>query len=110
LLAIDSPPRRIVVDGKMVPSADWVSGAFPSQRRHHLDEDVLARSRLRFLSEDSEGRWRSFLNRWEAEENYETKVALANEAKRMCEVDPLPEVLEGKVSSPVRSYGFRRNN
>lgn len=96
LLAVDNPPRRIEQSGEMVGSADWVNHAFPSQRsRHYLDEEVLAHSRLRFLSEDSAARWRTLFNRWETEENYSRKVALLREADKLREVDPLPETLEG---------------
>ncbi|HRX61972.1 MAG TPA: hypothetical protein P5260_12280 [Candidatus Competibacter sp.] len=96
LLGLDYPPRRIEQAEGLVGSAEWLGQAFPSQKgKHHLDEDVLAVSRLRFLSEDSEGRWRTLLNRWEMESNYSRMVQWAQEAKRMYAVDPLPEALEG---------------
>lgn len=96
LIGLDSPPRRIEQAGELVASADWLQQAFPSQRgRHHFNEDVLAITCLRFLSEDSEDRWRNLLNRWEAEQNYSRMVKFAREAKQMCAVDPLPETLEG---------------
>ncbi|MBV2089324.1 MAG: hypothetical protein KUF72_00385 [Candidatus Thiodiazotropha sp. (ex Ctena orbiculata)] len=99
LLGLDSPQRRIEQSGELVASAEWLGQAFPSQRgRHHLNEDVLAETSLRFLSEDSEDRWRSLLNRWEAEENYESLGKLAQEAKKMMSVDPLPETLEGNYN------------
>jgi hypothetical protein len=99
LLGLDNPPRRIEQDGVLVASAEWLGSAFPSkQGKHHLDEAVLARSRLRFLSADSESRWRSLLQRWEAEQNYGQKVSLAREAARMREIDPLPENLEGNYN------------
>jgi hypothetical protein len=50
---------------------------------------------LRFLAADSAQRWRELLNRWDAEESYQTKVTLADEARRMARIDPLPETLEG---------------
>jgi hypothetical protein len=96
LIGLDSPPRRIEQAGELVASAEWLQQAFPSQRgRHHFNEDVLAITCLRFLSEDSEDRWRNLLNRWEAEQDYTRMVKLAREAKQMCTVDPLPETLEG---------------
>lgn len=96
LLGGAHPSRRIEQEGEMTASSDWVSAAFPVQRgRHFLEQEILKKSTLRFLSEDSEGRWRGLLNRWEAEENYQKKVALAQEAERMRKIDPLPEILEG---------------
>ena len=99
LLGLDNPPRRIEQDGELVASADWLGFAFPSKHgKHHLDEAVLARSCLRFLSPDSESRWRSMLKSWDAEENYGKKISLAREAAKMREIDPLPESLEGKYN------------
>lgn len=96
LLGLDNPPRRIEQDGELVASADWLGFAFPSKHgKHHLDEAVLARSCLRFLSADSESRWRSLLQRWDTEENFGRKISLAREAEQMRKVDPLPESLEG---------------
>lgn len=96
LLGLDSPPRRIEQAGELVASAEWLQQAFPSQRgRHHLNEDVLAKTCLRFLSEDSEDRWRGLLDRWETEQNYSHMVKLAREAEQMSSVDPLPEALVG---------------
>lgn len=96
LLGLDSPPRRIEYSGQLVASEEWIGRAYLTQRgRHHLDETVLAHTRLRFLSEDSESRWRSLLSRWESEENYQRKVEIGNEAEQMLKVDPLPEALEG---------------
>lgn len=97
LIGAQHPPRRIECDGAMVAAADWLNDAFPAQRgRHALEQDLLERTSLRFLSEDAEGRWRVLLDRWEAEKNYERKVALNQEAERMQKVDPLPEILEGQ--------------
>jgi hypothetical protein len=99
LLGLDSPPRRIEHNGVLVASTDWLALAFPSkQGKHYLDEAVLAKSRIRFLSADSESRWRGLLQRWEAEENYGSKISLAREAAQMREIDPLPEMLEGNYN------------
>ncbi|MFZ4534889.1 hypothetical protein [Propionivibrio sp.] len=99
LLGLDSPPRRIEQNGMLVASADWLGSAFPNkQGKHHLDEAVLATSCIRFLSADSESRWRSLLQRWEAEQNYGEKMRLAREAEQMRTVDPLPESLEGNYN------------
>jgi len=95
-LGLDHPPRRIVLDEVPVASADWVNRAFPVQRRHQLDEEVLGRSRVMFLEEDPEGRWRLFLDKWDALEDYEKQVALAVQARQLLAVDPVPEVLEGR--------------
>jgi hypothetical protein len=90
------PPRRLEQSGQMIASADWLSGAFPSQRgKHAFDLAVLRKTTLRFLSEDGEGRWRALLSRWDTEPSYRTLVALAREAEQMQRVDPMPEVLEG---------------
>jgi hypothetical protein len=69
--------------------------ADPNTRSHFLHQAILESSTLRFLAEDSVQRWRELLNRWDAEESYQGKVVLADEAKRMIRVDPLPETLEG---------------
>lgn len=99
LLGLDSPPRRIEQNGVLVASADWLGSAFPSrQGKHHLDETVLAKTCIRFLAADSESRWRSLLQQWEAEQNYIKKIKLAREAARMREIDPLPETLEGNYN------------
>ncbi len=97
LLGGISPPRRIERNGEMVASSDWVNEAFPAQKgKHFFEKAMLEQSTLRFLSEDSEGRWRSLLNRWETETNYQAICAIAKEAAQTKKVDPLPEVLEGK--------------
>ncbi|MEJ1487094.1 MAG: hypothetical protein RPU72_01825 [Candidatus Sedimenticola sp. (ex Thyasira tokunagai)] len=99
LLGLDSPPRRIEQAGELVASAEWLGQAFPSQKgKHHFDERALEKTCLRFLSEDSEDRWRSLLNRWEVEQNYSCMVKLAREAAQMCAIDPLPETLEGNYN------------
>jgi hypothetical protein len=97
LLGGISPPRRIERKGEMIASTDWVNEAFPAQKgRHFLEKSILEQSTLRFLSEDSEGRWRSLLDRWELEKNYQIICDIAKEALQTKKVDPLPEVLEGK--------------
>jgi len=91
-----SPPRRIERNGEMIASSDWVNEAFPAQRgRHYLEKVLLQKCTLRFLSEDSEGRWRSLLSRWDSAENYEIIIQIAQEAVQTKKVDPLPESLEG---------------
>jgi len=91
-----SPPRRIERKGEMIASTDWVNEAFPAQKgRHFLEKTILEQSTLRFLSEDSEGRWRSLLNRWEMEKSYQTICDIGKEAAQTKKIDPLPEVLEG---------------
>ncbi len=96
LLGGISPPRRIERKGEMIASSDWVNEAFPAQKgRHFLEKSILEQSTLRFLSEDSEGRWRSLLNRWELETNYQTICDIAREAAQTKKIDPLPETLEG---------------
>ncbi|MBK5965273.1 hypothetical protein CCR95_14545 [Thiocystis minor] len=96
LLDGQHPPRRIVRQGEMVAASDWVNDAFSAKHgRHHLEQGLLETTTLRFLSEDSAGRWRDLLERWEAEQNHERKVALGKEAEKMNQVDPLPAELDG---------------
>lgn len=96
LLGLEPPPRRLEQAGALVAAAEWLGQAFPGQKgKHHLDEDVLAVTCLRFLSEDSEARWRNLLGRWEAEPVYHRLIQLAREAEQMRTVEPLPEALEG---------------
>jgi hypothetical protein len=95
-LGLDSPPRRVEQDGELVSSAEWIQRVFPSKRgQHYLEQDVLAKSRIRFLSDDSEGRWRNYFTQWEAEKNFEKIVEFGSRAENMREVDPLPEAFEG---------------
>ncbi len=95
-LGLDNPPRRVEQDGELVASAEWLQQAIPTKRgQHYLDEDVLEKSLICFLSDDSEGRWRNFLAEWEAEKNYSKMIELARKAEKMREVDPLPETFEG---------------
>jgi hypothetical protein len=94
-----SPPRRIELKGEMIASSEWVNEAFPAQRgKHFLEKSLLEKSTLRFLSEDAEGRWRSFLNRWELAQSYQDIIDIAQEAAQTKKVDPLPELLEGTYS------------
>jgi len=98
LLGVEHPPRRLEQAGEMLAAADWVTAAFPGQRNKHvLDAAVLGKTTLRFLSEDSEGRWRQLLDQWEIEQSYEALVALAKQAAQMQKVEPIPEVLEGRL-------------
>lgn len=95
-LGLNSPPRRVEQDGELVASSEWLQQVFPARRgQHYLDEVVLAKCRVCFLSDDSEGLWRNFLAEWETEKNYEKLLAFARKAEGMREVDPLPETFEG---------------
>jgi hypothetical protein len=97
LLGNTSPPRRIEQNGEMAASIDWIALAVHPQR-HHFKREILEKSALRFLSEDAESRWRSLLNHWESEENYQKKIDFFQEAERMRRADPLPEKLEGQYN------------
>jgi hypothetical protein len=91
-----TPPRRIERNGEMIASSDWINAAFPAQKgKHFLEKTLLEKSTLRFLSEDSESRWRSLLNRWELAQSYQDIVDIAQEAAQTKKIDPLPESLEG---------------
>jgi hypothetical protein len=96
LLGGVSPPRRINFKGEMIAAVDWVNEAFPAQKgRHFLESNILEQSSLIFLSEDSEGRWRKLLKKWEEEVSYKTICDVAKDVEVMKKIDPLPEVLEG---------------
>jgi hypothetical protein len=96
MLGGNYPPRRIERKGVMVASGDWVNDAFPAQKgRHYLEQTILEQSTVCFLSDDAEGRWRNLLGRWEAEQNYQAIVVLAEEVERMHRIEPRPEVLDG---------------
>ncbi|MBN2886822.1 MAG: hypothetical protein JXM75_08975, partial [Chromatiaceae bacterium] len=98
LVALESPPRRLEVRGELVETGDWVGRLYPRQRQHHPEEALLADTRLRFLSEGAQDRWRQLLDRWEVETRLEGLVAFAAEAERMSRGDPIPEVLEGRLA------------
>jgi hypothetical protein len=90
------PPRRIERNGGMVASGDWVSEAYPAQKgRHFLDQNILENSTLRFLSEDSEGRWRNILSRWESEKNHQIICDISQEVEQMQRIEPRSEKFDG---------------
>ena len=95
LIGSSNPPCRIEQRGEMVASSDWVASAVHPQK-HFFKREILENTTLRFLSENAETRWRSLLERWESEENYQKKVDISQEAERLRRADPLPEVLEGR--------------
>jgi len=96
LVGIDQPQRRIEFDGKLMQSAAWAALVLPGKRgRHFFDGSVLEKSRLIFLSEKVDERWRQFLSKWEAEKNFEQRLWFLDKAQDMKAVDPLPESLEG---------------
>lgn len=91
-----SPPRRIERNGLMVASGEWVNEAYPAQKgRHFLDKLILEKSTLRFLSEDSEGRWRNILKRWELEKNHQIICDISHEVERMQRIEPRSEKFDG---------------
>lgn len=92
LLGAAHPPRRIAYDGEMVASSDWVEKVFSN--KNFLKREILEKSTLRFLAEDSDSRWRSFLDNWENEENYQKLFEIGKKAGAMLRADPLPEILE----------------
>ena len=96
LIGLQNPPRRLEQNDDMIAAGDWLNTAFPAQRGQHvLSLELLEKTTLRFLSEDSEQRWRAFMAAWETERNYQKKVNMADEAERRRKSDPLPEFLEG---------------
>jgi hypothetical protein len=91
-----NPPRRLEKKGVMVASGDWVNDAYPVQKgRHFLDQTILEISTLKFLSEDSEGRWRSLLKLWEDEKNYKRIFEIGQEVEQMQRIEPRPEKFDG---------------
>jgi hypothetical protein len=97
LLGLETPPRRIEYQGKLLASGDWLGKVFPAQKgRNFLDSEVLENTTLRFLSADAIGRWKILLNKWENETHYEAFIKLANEASQTRKIEPLPEQLEGR--------------
>ncbi|MBK1644817.1 hypothetical protein CKO25_09175 [Thiocapsa imhoffii] len=96
LIAGEHPPRRLQHHGTMMAAADWIGLAFPGQRgKHQFETSVLKGTTVRFLSADSEGRWRELISRWDAEQQYQKLILLAQEAEQMQRVDPMPESLDG---------------
>ena len=97
LVGLETPPRRIELSRQMVTTGDWVSKVFPAQKgKHYLDQAILSKSTIRFLSEDATGRWRQLLDKWEGEEQYENIISLTHETEINLQSDPLPEALEGR--------------
>lgn len=96
-LGINNPPRRIEYNGELTSSAEWLSIAYKGSgaNKNYFQTTVLSKSRVRFLSENSESRWRTLLSNWEAEQHYGKKVQFAKEAQNLVKADPLPESLEG---------------
>ena len=95
-LGMETPPRRIEYNGELIAAAEWLNIVYKTGKgKNYFESAVLSQSRVRFLSEDSESRWRTLLHKWEAEEHFGQKIQLAAEAKKMLQVDPLPEQLEG---------------
>lgn len=94
LISLDVPPRRIEYKKELQSSEEWLKLAF-QRRSNDLQSDVLSETTLHFLSENSETRWRTLLQRWETSQAYEEKLKIADEAKSLYKVDPIPEALEG---------------
>ncbi len=95
-LGLETPPRRIEYNHRMVAAGDWLSDAFPAQKgKHFLDQTVLGKSAVRFLSADAAGRWRQLLNQWEAEQQYEAIIRLTDQVDSTRKIEPLPESMEG---------------
>ena len=96
-LGIANPPRRIEFNGELIAGSEWLEKVYKAagKNKNYFDAAVLSKSRVRFLSENSESRWRTLLSNWEAEQHYAKKVQFAKEAQNLVQVDPLPESLEG---------------
>lgn len=95
-LGLETPPRRIEYNHQMMAAGDWLTDAFPAQKgKHFLDQTVLGKSAVRFLSADAAGRWRQLLNQWEAEQQYEAIIRLKYQVEKTRKIEPLPESMEG---------------
>lgn len=96
LLGLEVPPRRIEYNHQMVAAGDWLMNVFPAQKgKHFLEQTVLGKTTVRFLSMDAVGQWRQLLNQWEAEQQYTNIIHLMREAENKRKIEPLPESLEG---------------
>ena len=96
-LGIENPPRRIEFNGELTSGSEWIENLYKASGRNknYFDAAALRKSKVRFLSENSESRWRTLLSNWEAEQHYGKKVLFAKEAQSLVKADPLPESLEG---------------
>ncbi|GLP97003.1 hypothetical protein [Paraferrimonas sedimenticola] len=94
LISLDLPPRRIEFDGELISSADWVNTVFKG-KSNELQESVLARTKIRFLSENSETIWSGLLERWDSSEKYTELVSFKKDADSLDKSEPVPEHLEG---------------
>ncbi|WP_257279602.1 hypothetical protein [Endozoicomonas sp. ISHI1] len=96
-LGISNPPRRIEHNGELISGTEWLNIVYKKTgtNKNFFQPAILTGSRVRFLSENSESRWRTLLNNWEAEQHYGKKVLFGKEAERLVQTDPMPESLEG---------------
>ncbi|MEZ8965067.1 hypothetical protein BCS96_09190 [Vibrio breoganii] len=94
LVGLDSPPRRLEYNRKLISTIDWIDLVFP-KKSHQLNESILELTSILFLSESSESRWRELFDRWELAETYESHIQLLDEMRNFNKVDPIPEHLEG---------------
>ena len=103
LLQVTEPACRLLREQNVEATVDWLEMAYAQRsNRHFLDEKLLRKTTLQFLSEDGFARWQKFLHNWEQEKNYVKQVGYLIEADKLQKNDPLPEVLEG-------NYKYRRD-
>jgi hypothetical protein len=99
LIGLPSPQRGLLLDGTPINAADWVAGAFPRAKgKYYLDETVLARTQLRLFDEDTETRWRRFLDEWESEERLDRIAKFGANALERLRNDPIPPSLADRLA------------
>lgn len=96
LLGLENPSRRIIYQGEMILSGDWITKVFPKTKgKYFFDQLILEKTTLRFLSENSESRWRNLLDKWEVAKKYDDILQLSNEVEKTRQMESLPESMEG---------------
>lgn len=99
MIGLSRPQRALLLDGTPINAAEWVSVAFPRAKvKHYFDESVLARTRLQFFDEDSETRWRRFLDDWDAEQRIDRIASFGKQAQERLRNDPLPPSLAERLA------------
>ncbi|WP_161795042.1 hypothetical protein [Arsukibacterium sp. MJ3] len=94
LIGLDVPPRRLEYKKELISSVDWINLIF-LKKSNHFNEESLAATTLRFLTESGDSKWRDLFNHFELETKYEEIINLVNKVVNLNKVEPYPESLEG---------------